>query len=109
MTGKCSCGLERGQSEDVRGAVGDDVFFWVVASCRLLRTQQRFGETCCLHLQGRENLKSHIPVDELNKRFGRQKRGASRGLTNFHRKNLIYYEGTRQENASIFDTFFGTT
>jgi hypothetical protein len=28
------------------------IIFWVLVPCRLVGTCQRFGETCCLHLQG---------------------------------------------------------
>jgi hypothetical protein len=33
--------------------------FWVVAPCSLIEVYQRFRGPCCLHYQGRENLKSY--------------------------------------------------
>jgi hypothetical protein len=37
------------------------VVFWVVAPCSLLLTYQRFGGTCCLHLQGWNNFNYILP------------------------------------------------
>jgi hypothetical protein len=34
--------------------------FWVVAPCSLAEVYQRFRGPCCLHPQGRENLKSYL-------------------------------------------------
>jgi hypothetical protein len=50
------CILEAASSADFYNTVNCVcymiMFFWVLAPCRLVGRCQRFGETCCLHLQG---------------------------------------------------------